>query len=653
MLLGRNVLGRSRRFHFGVSLLAASWLAACGRVGIELIPADGLGGGHDGSGRADASTPGGDDAGALDASACPTACENTHGTASCESGSCLLGCELGYADCDSDPGNGCEVRTAGELMSCGGCGVSCENAHGASVCSSGLCAPSCDPGFGDCDADAANGCEADLASAQNCGTCGASCQNPNGSAACVAGSCVPTCNMGFADCDGFPENGCETNINSDPRHCGSCPNACGTNGQICVNGGCEASQCAPGLGECDGDLTQTCETDIEGSIDDCGFCGNRCNLQNASPRCSGGSCSVSSCSSGFGDCDNNPANGCEVTLATSSAHCGACGAPCQNANGTTNCVASRCVPSCSTGFGDCDSSRTNGCETALSSVSNCGMCGRTCPANGGTAVCNAGVCETLCNLSGTYALHMTVQGSWPSTSIIASGSGTFEFWMKLRATQSGNSLNASLTECGRFIPRFDARSVNETFSFHYPNSLFDGNFLPSSATTVTLGSSSPGASFTLPATAVQMGVDMALAPFSRNPVTGAWPSQASQIPAANRIDMDGDGRPGVTAEYEDNADHPRTDNNLFAPRSDNPYVASRVSFSLSGSMSSCSGGGGSASFRFIDTRIYACSLESGECSASQASFLDENCLDYALGSASYTLLKVADNATCAQIRSAL
>jgi hypothetical protein len=227
--------------------------------------------------------------------------------------------------------------------------------------------------------------------------------------------------------------------------------------------------------------------------------------------------------------------------------------------------------------------------------------------------------------------------------------------MKLQATHSGNSLNTTLTECGRFVPPFDARQVNETFSYGYPNSLFDGNFLPSSATTVSLTNSSPGASFTLPPTATQMGINMALAPFSRDPITGSWPSQASQIPAANRLDMDGDGRPGVTAVYAAGGGfvHPRTDDNLFAPRSDNPYVASRVSFSLSGTLNSCTRASGSANFRFIDTRIYACSLESGECNNTQASFLDVNCLNYTLGAATYTLLKVADNATCAQIRAAL
>jgi hypothetical protein len=117
--------------------------------------------------------------------------------------------------------------------------------------------------------------------------------------------------------------------------------------------------------------------------------------------------------------------------------------------------------------------------------------------------------------------------------------------------------------------------------------------------------------------------------------------------------MDGDGRPGVTAEYADSNDHPRTGGTLGDPRSDNPYVASRVSFSLSGSLETCTTSSGSASVRYLDTRIYGCSLDTGECSTGQADFLDQNCLNYTLGAATYRLVKIADAAACAAVRAAL
>jgi hypothetical protein len=309
------------------------------------------------------------------------------------------------------------------------------------------------------------------------------------------------------------------------------------------------------------------------------------------------------------------------------------------------------VPTCGTGFGDCDTSRPNGCETPLNTISNCGTCGRTCPANGGTAVCNAGVCNTICSLTGTYALKMSVAGSWPNDTYISGGSGTFQFWMKLQGTHSGHSIAATVTECGRFVPNFSATMVSETYNYGYPNSLFDGNFLPSTSTTVTLGSSSPGASFVLAPAATQMGINMA------DPINGSWPSQASGIAAGIRVDMDADGQPGVSAVYANGGglQYPRTSTSFIATRSDRPYVASRVAFSLNGSLTSCTQSTGSGTFTHIDTRIFACRQDSGsQCSGSQASFLDQNCVNYTMPStATYTLVKVADGASCATIRAAL
>jgi hypothetical protein len=276
------------------------------------------------------------------------------------------------------------------------------------------------------------------------------------------------------------------------------------------------------------------------------------------------------------------------------------------------------------------------------------MCGRTCPANGGTAVCQSGVCNTICDLSGTWALKMSVAGTWPNATYIRGGSGTFQFWMKLQGTHTGNSIAATLTECGRYVPDFSATMVSETYNYGYPNSLFDGNFLPSSSTTITLGSSSPGATFALPLSATQMGVNMA------NPISGTWPSAASGLTS---VDTDGDGHPGVTAMYSNagSLEYPRTSTSFIATRADLPYAASRVSFSLSGSVTSCTQSSGSGTFTHIDTRIFGCRRDTGaQCSASDANFLDQNCLNYNMPStATYTLVKVANGASCATIRAAV
>jgi hypothetical protein len=59
-----------------------------------------------------------------------------------------------------------------------------------------------------------------------------------------------------------------------------------------------------------------------------------------------------------------------------------------------------CVPSgtCPSGWGNCDGSSTNGCETPLNTIANCGACGKSCTtvANG-AAACVNGKCMYACN----------------------------------------------------------------------------------------------------------------------------------------------------------------------------------------------------------------------------------------------------------------
>ncbi len=86
--------------------------------------------------------------------------------------------------------------------------------------------------------------------------------------------------------------------------------------------------------------------------------------------CSGGECT---CAPGFGNCDGTPQNGCESLLDIDPKNCGACGTVC--VNGT--CEAGSCE--CSAGFADCNDEGEDGCEALLEIASeHCGACGRSC-----------------------------------------------------------------------------------------------------------------------------------------------------------------------------------------------------------------------------------------------------------------------------------
>jgi hypothetical protein len=91
-----------------------------------------------------------------------------------------------------------------DANNCGACGVAC--ASGA--CSAGVCqaASLCSPGFADCNHDPADGCEVNLGTDPlNCTACGNVCPRAgvNTTPAC-AGECTYRCTPGFKDCgDGY------------------------------------------------------------------------------------------------------------------------------------------------------------------------------------------------------------------------------------------------------------------------------------------------------------------------------------------------------------------------------------------------------------------------------------------------------------------
>ncbi len=211
----------------------------------------------------------------------------------CASGACEYACNLPFGDCNGQAGDGCEVDTSRSTAHCGACNNACPSrANAAAACNAGACGFACNAGFADCDGDASNGCEVDLAtSAANCGRCARACPSrANAAPACVDGQCDLTCSTSFADCDGAPSNGCEVDTRVTAIHCGAC-----------------GSSCPAGA--------------------------------NSSPTCAASTCGIT-CAANFGNCDGDAVNGCEVDTRVTDAHCGACGNAC---TGPARCVASLCT----------------------------------------------------------------------------------------------------------------------------------------------------------------------------------------------------------------------------------------------------------------------------------------------------------------------
>lgn len=131
-------------------------------------------------------------------------------------GTCqLTGCQAGFKVCPDetcadvlDPETGC-----GDAATCAACALDHVDTVGCSA--QGQCsALACVTGWGDCDGNAANGCESNLLTdVDNCGLCGTACAQTRsgcGPVPCVNGACrILECMPGFTDCDCAFDNGCE------------------------------------------------------------------------------------------------------------------------------------------------------------------------------------------------------------------------------------------------------------------------------------------------------------------------------------------------------------------------------------------------------------------------------------------------------------
>jgi hypothetical protein len=134
-------------------------------------------------------------------------CDCVNGTWACTDIACTEECEEG--------------DTAGSPDLCNSCYC---NADGRWECTTRDCPGSvCDEGYANCDGQPDNGCEVNLErSVTNCGSCGYYCALPGAVAACEEGACViDYCTHDYEDCNGDTADGCEVPVGP-----GGCENRC-------------------------------------------------------------------------------------------------------------------------------------------------------------------------------------------------------------------------------------------------------------------------------------------------------------------------------------------------------------------------------------------------------------------------------------------
>jgi hypothetical protein len=170
----------------------------------------------------------------------------------------LCRCPRGESCC----AGGC-TTLGSDVNDCGACGNVCPTPENATAaCTGGVCGFVCASGFGDCDGNPSNGCEAALDTVENCGGCGNQCPT-------VGGVCHDIGHGGFrCACTSLDDVICDgqcVDLTTDSDNCGACGAACGA-GLVCNGGGC----CPSGQGFCDGVCTGL------GNDANCASCGDDC-----------------------------------------------------------------------------------------------------------------------------------------------------------------------------------------------------------------------------------------------------------------------------------------------------------------------------------------------------------------------------------------
>ena len=286
-------------------------------------------------------------------------------------------------DCDDEEDEGFDLAT--DTRHCGSCGNACEAARAEVACEEGVCAiVSCEEGWTDTNGAFEDGCE---------------------------NECTPTnegvelCDEIDNDCDGEVDE--DFDLDSDPLNCRVCDNVCliPQGEPACVEGACVVAACDPGSVDLNGLPEDGCEYACAPTEDPAEVCDGVDN-----------------------DCDGVIDN--DIDLATSTAHCGACGEACDAPNAESACVEGGCtLVGCNAGFYDVDGLYETGCEyactflgaselcddedqdcdgrvdegfTLATDEDNCGSCGRVCALADAEEVCIDGVCEVQACL-GNYA----------------------------------------------------------------------------------------------------------------------------------------------------------------------------------------------------------------------------------------------------------
>jgi hypothetical protein len=270
-------------------------------------------------------------------------------------------------------------------------------------------------------------------------------------------------------------------------------------------------------------------------------------------------------------------------------------------------------------------------------------------AGGGGAVgTGGGGASGDCPARATFSFsdHTLLNVTWPAGLATASGTGVVHIWAKVTFTANGNTLSATAQACGSTLPpaMLTVLAGGGNVLVDIPNEAWDKPTMPR---------------FMFQATQTGWNVGSTIS-YSTNALVGFTTDPGATWPTANTgimgtVDADGDGSLGLTAA-------PRVGGGFVAPptsilqtsRVDKVYLATRNSSSVVLTRTACDQFTGTVTFTHFDNHVMGCHVMGGQdCTAAEATFVDNNRTIYQVSSATNQIKVVPDNATCADVRAAL
>jgi hypothetical protein len=254
---------------------------------------------------------------------------------------------------------------------------------------------------------------------------------------------------------------------------------------------------------------------------------------------------------------------------------------------------------------------------------------------------------------GTAGTHVVAEVTWSATTGVKAGSGQLHIWTRSSMTFDGNDVTAVVSPCGSDVPEVERSDLlgGGKVKLDVLPAVWDSPSMPTFMAHGTISGFDPGATIAMDPVASLVGASMG------DPMNDPWPASGQQITG---VDHDGNGTPGITTTPRNTPPYSLPPVDLLGAlipsgeRADALYIATRSVIQLSGTRATCETASGSADISKFDTHVIGCHLESGgECNADQANFVDSNRMTFQITGASYTMERVDDDASCADVRAAL